>query len=128
MVGSLAGTYAQAAPRPACSVLGLDQVRSIVGAPLVKIDKGSFPPRVQKNQTFSNSTYMEMANGHRFARLTLAWSSPADLSKTNQFYMKRHMLASAVHGDVLVLALVGEGDRNNWAASKKLLAAALAKI
>lgn len=55
----------------------------------------------------------------------------AKLQETSNFYVKRHVEAPAIKGDVLVLAWIGDpsaGKAGDWAASQKLLAAVLQRL
>lgn len=126
----MATASASAAPRAACSVLSLADVRVIVGAPVGIYKPGSFAPTVRGQNTISNCTYtVQNANG-RGARLTLMWG--AKLAQTQQFYDKRHKELASIKGDVLVLASVTNatqaGITFDQPASKKLLEAALHKL
>jgi hypothetical protein len=122
--------------RPACTVLSLEEVRALVGAPVSVFMPDLSTPATRGDTTVSTCTYsIQDAAGHpakgRSAKFTLMWAPKAKLSETNDFYAKRHIEASAVKGDVLVLAWVGNvsnGKAGDWAASQKLLAAVLQKL
>ena len=98
--------------------------------------QASFGPTQRNGSTFSNCTYELLgANGYpaqgRSAKVTLMWAPKAKLAEVNKFYLQRHIEASAVKRDTLVLAWVGDaslGAEGDWAASQKLLAAVLKKL
>jgi hypothetical protein len=125
-----------AAPRSACGVLSLAEVRSLVGAQLVVFEAGSTPATPRGDSTASTCTYVVTdAGGHPAngpgAKFTLLWGPPAKLAQTSDFYIKRHIEASGMKGDVLVVAWVGSpsnGKAGDWPASQKLLAAVLQKL
>ncbi len=59
------------------------------------------------------------------------WGPQAKFAQTSDYYIKRHIEASGMKGDVLVVAWVGSpanGKAGDWAASQKLLAAVLQKL
>ncbi len=84
----------------------------------------------------STCTYVLMdAAGHPAnglgAKFTLMWGPKAKLDQSNDFYIKRHIEASGMKGDVLVVAWIGSpsnGKAGDWPASQKLLAAVLQKF
>src|ERR1700686_163391 len=104
-----------AAPRAACGLLPLAEIRGITGTAVQIFQPGSSVPTTRAGQTFSTCTYTVMdAAGHpahgRSAKFTLNWGPSSALEKTNKFYVKRHKEAVSVRGDVLVLAWVGEAS------------------
>ncbi len=125
-----------ASPRSACDVLSLAEVRTLVGAQMAVFEAGSSPATTRGDATVSTCTYVLMdAGGHPAnglgAKFTLMWASKAKLAETNDFYTKRHIEASGVKGDVLVVAWIGSpstGKAGDWPASQKLLAAVLQKF
>jgi len=127
---------ATASPRTACDVLSLAEVRTLVGAQMVIFEAGSTPPTTRDDSTLSTCTYVLADAGGRpakgpGAKFTLLWGPPAKLAQTNDFYVKRHIEASAMKGDVLVVAWIGnpsQGKVGDWSASQKLLAAVLEKL
>ncbi len=127
---------ALAAPRAACGVLPLAEVRGITGTAVQIFQPGSSLPTTRAGSTFSTCTYVVMdAAGHpargRGAKFTLTWAPSTKLDQTDQFYQKRHIEAVGVKGDVLALAWVGDasnGNAGDWAASQKLLALVLQKL
>ena len=127
---------AAASPRPACSLLSLEEVRVLVGSPVSVFMPDLSTPATRGDTTVSTCTFsIQDAAGHpakgRRAKFTLMWAPKAKLSETNAFYTKRHIEAPAMKGDVLVLACVGSvsnGKAGDWAASQKLLAAVLQKL
>lgn len=125
-----------ASPRKACDVLSLDEVRSVAGAPMVVYEAGSSPPTARGDSTASTCTYVladaagRPVNGLG-AKFTLMWGPKDKLAQTNDFYIKRHIEASGMKGDVVVVAWIGDaskGKAGDWAASQKLLAAVLLKF
>ena len=124
---------ASAAPRDACGVLSLAEVRSLVGAPVSVFDAGSSAPTTRGDATVSTCTYVSLdASGHvakgRGAKFTLMWASDAKLAETNAYYVKRHKEAPGLKGNVLVVAWVGNQSEGDWSASQKLLAEVLKKL
>jgi hypothetical protein len=127
---------AAAGPRAACPLLSLEEVRALVGAPVSVYLPDLSTPSTRADTTFATCTYVVVdAEGHlakgRSAKFSLMWAPKAKLSETNDFYLKRHIEAPAIKGDVLVLAWVGDvshGKGGDWAASQKLLAAVLQKL
>lgn len=127
---------ADASPRPACGVLSLAEIRSLVGAQVTVFEAGSSPPATRGDTTMSTCTYVQTdAGGHPAkgsgAKVTLMWAPDAKLAQSNDFYTKRHVEASGMKGNVLVLAWIGDtakGKAGDWSASQKLLAAALQKL
>ncbi len=127
---------ATANPRSACDVLSLAEVRTLVGAQMVVFEAGSTPPTTRDDSTVSTCTYVLTEAGSRSAKgpgakFTLLWGPPAKLAQTNDFYVKRHIEASGMKGDVLVVAWIGnpsQGKVGDWSASQKLLAAVLEKL
>lgn len=124
---------ASAAPRDACGVLSLAEVRSLVGAPVSVFDASSSAPTTRGDATVSTCTYVSMdANGHvakgRGAKFTLMWASDARLAETNAYYVKRHKEAPGLKGNVLVVAWVGNQSDADWSASQRLLAAVLKNL
>jgi hypothetical protein len=126
---------ATASPRSACDVLPLAEVRSLVGAQMVVFEAGSTPPTIRGDSTASTCTYVVTdAAGHpngSGAKFTLLWGPQAKLAQTSDYYIKRHIEASGMKGDVLVVAWVGSpsnGKVGDWPASQKLLAAVLQKL
>lgn len=127
---------ASASPREACSALSLADVRGLVGAQVSVFQQASFGPTKHTDSTISNCTYVVLgANGHpalgRSAKVTLMWAPKARLAEANKTYLQRRMEASALKGDTLVLAWVGDpsrGAEGDWEASQKLLAAVLKKL
>lgn len=125
-----------ASPRTACDLLPLDEVRSVVGAPVSIFDPELSAPAVRGDLTISTCTYVvKDADGRplngRAAKFSLMWAPQAKLQETNDFYLKRHAEAPGIKGDVLVLAWVGDrssGKAGDWASSQKLLAAVLRKL
>ena len=127
---------ATASPRVACDVLSLAEVRSLVGAQMVVFEAGSSAPTTRGDSTVSTCTYvLTDAGGHPAnglgAKFTLMWAPKAKLAQSNDFYIKRHIEASGMKGDVLVVAWIGspsDGKAGDWSASQKLLAAVLQKL
>jgi hypothetical protein len=127
---------AAASPRPACTLLSLEEVRVLVGSPVSVFMPDLSTPATRDDTTVSTCTYVVVdAAGHPAkggsAKFSLMWAPKAKLSETNDFYTKRHIEAPAIKGDVLVLAWVGNtssGKAGDWAASQKLLAAVLQKL
>lgn len=132
MLFCFAGVAVGAAQPAASSVLPLTEVSAIVGVPVVVSEPSSFSPTAKGDTTVSNCTYLGQSANIRNAKLTLMWASTAKLAETNEYYIKRHKEASAIKGDVLVLAAVMDvaksGTTYDRAASEKLLAAALQKL
>ena len=144
LVGSLvtaclivaASGRATASPRAACDVLSLAEIRSLVGAQVVVFDAGSSPATTRGDSTVSTCTYvLTDASGHVVkglgAKFTLMWGPKDKLTQSNDFYVKRHIEASGMKGDVVVVAWVGDaskGKDGDWPASQKLLAAVLRKL
>jgi hypothetical protein len=133
----LAGTgRGIASPRAACDVLSLTEIRSLVGAQLVVFAAGSSAPTTRGDSTMSTCTYvMTDAAGHPAnglsAKFTLMWAPEEKLTQSGDFYAKRHIEASGMKGDILVVAWIGSpanGKAGDWSASQKLLAAVLAKL
>jgi hypothetical protein len=57
------------------------------------------------------------------------WAPKDKLTQSNDFYAKRHIEATGMKDDVLVVAWIGspaDGTAGDWSASQKLLAAVLA--
>src|SRR6476661_9574170 len=103
---------ATAAPRAACEVLSLAEVRNLVGAQVSVFEVGSSLPTTRGDSTMSTCTYvMTDAAGHPAnglgAKFTLMWAPKTKLAETNDFYTKRHIEASGIKGDILVLAWIG---------------------
>ncbi len=127
---------ATASPRSACDVLSLAEVRTLVGAPMQIFEAGSTPPTPRGDSTASTCTYVVTdAGGHPAngpgAKFTLLWGPQAKLAQTSDYYIKRHIEASGMKGDVLVVAWIGSpanGKAGDWPASQKLLAAVLQKL
>jgi len=127
---------ATASPRAACDVLSLAEVRTLVGAQMAVFEAGSSPATTRGDSTMSTCTYvLTDASGHPAnglgAKFTLMWAPQAKLAQSNDFYTKRHIEASGMKGDVLVVAWIGSpsnGKAGDWSASQKLLAAVLQKI
>lgn len=125
-----------ASPRSACDVLSLAEVRTLVGAQMVVFEAGSTPPTTRNDATASTCTYVVTDAGGRpakgpGAKFTLLWGSKAKLAQTSDYYAKRHIEASGMKGDVLVVAWIGnpsQGKVGDWSASQKLLAAVLEKL
>lgn len=136
--GMLLATSGRAAagPRPACPLLSLEEVRVLVGAPVTVFTPDLSTPATRDDTTFATCVYVAVdAAGHpakgRSAKFSLMWAPKAKLAETNAFYVKRHIEAPAIKGDVLVLAWIGNvanGKAGDWAASQKLLAAVLQKL
>jgi hypothetical protein len=130
------GGHVTAAPRKACDVLSLIEVRSVVGAEMAVFEAGSSPVTTRGESTVSTCTYVTAGSGGRTAngpgaKFTLMWAPQVTLAQTSDFYVKRHIEATAMKGDTLVVAWVGspsEGKTGNWSASQKLLAAVLQKL
>ena len=135
LIAAAAGR-ATASPRSACDVLSLAEIRSLVGAQMVVFEAGSSPATTRGDSTVSTCTYVVTdAGGHPAngpgAKFTLLWAPQAKLAQTNDFYIKRHIEASGMKGDVLVVAWIGSpsnGKAGDWPASQKLLAAVLQKL
>ena len=127
---------ATASPRSACDVLSLAEIRSLVGAQVVVFDAGSSPATTRGDSTVSTCTYvLTDASGHPAkglgAKFTLMWGPKDKLTQSNDFYIKRHIEASGMKGDVVVVAWIGDasnGKAGDWSASQKLLAAVLQKL
>ncbi|MCK9686820.1 hypothetical protein [Scleromatobacter humisilvae] len=125
-----------AAPRTACDLLTLDDVRALVGAPVSIFAPELSTPAVRGDLTVSTCTYvLKDAAGHlakgRGAKFSLMWAPQAKLQEASDFYVKRHAEAPGIKGDVLVLAWVGDasaGIAGDWDASQRLLAAVLRKL
>jgi len=131
IAGYMTPTAANAAPRAACSVLSLAEVRAIVGAPVTVFQSGSPGPTVQGDSTYSTCTYTINAPG-KAARVSLMWGPSATLAKMYTFYVKRNKELPQIKGGALVLASVTDTSHHSMEydtpASKKLLAAAIAKL
>jgi hypothetical protein len=137
-VGMILATSGRAAagPRPACPLLSIEKVRVLVGAPVTVFTPDLSTPAARGDTTFATCVYVAVdAGGHpakgRSAKFSLMWAPKSKLAETNDFYLKRHIEAPAIKGDVLVLAWVGNvsnGKAGDWAASQKLLAAVLQKL
>jgi len=127
---------AAAKPRPACDVLSLAEVRALVGSPVSVFSPDLSTPATRGDTTYATCVYAPLdAAGHpakgRGAKVTLMWAPKAKLVESNDFYTKRHIEASAIKGDVLVLAWVGNaaaGKTGDWPTSTKLLSAVLQKL
>lgn len=127
---------AVAKPRAACDVLPLAQVRELVGAPVSVFSPSLSTPATRGDTTYATCMYSPLdAAGRpvkgRNAKINLMWAPKAKLLEVNGVYTKRHMEASAIKGDVLVLAWVGnpsDGKAGDWTVSTKLLAAVLGKL
>jgi hypothetical protein len=131
VAGYMSPTAANAAPRPACSVLLLAEVRAIVAAPVTVYQPGSPSPTVQGDSTYSTCTYTINAPG-KAARVSLMWGPSATLAKMYKFYVQRNKELPQIKGGALILASVTDSSHHSLAydmpASKKLLAAAAAKL
>jgi hypothetical protein len=130
------GGPAAASPRAACDVLSLAEVRDLVGAPVSVFTPALSTPATRGDTTYATCVYSTLdaagrpAKG-RSAKINLMWAPKAKLVEANDIYTKRHAEASAIKGDVLVLAWVGtaSGEKaGDWPASQKLLAAVLKKL
>ena len=127
---------ATASPRSACDVLSLTEVQSVVGAQMAVFEAGSSPATTRGDSTMSTCTYvLADAGGHPAnglgAKFTLMWAPKAKLAQSSDFYVNRHIEASGMKGDVLVVAWIGSrsnGKSGDWSASQKLLAAVLRKL
>ena len=125
-----------ASPRAACDVLTLAEIRSLVGAQVEVFAAGSSAPITRGDSTVSTCTYvMTDAAGHPAkglsAKFTLMWAPKDKLTQSNDFYAKRHIEATGMKDDILVVAWIGspaDGATGDWSASQKLLAAVLAKL
>ncbi len=130
------GGRGSASPRAACDVLSLAEIRSLVGAQVAVYAAGSSAPTTRGDSTVSTCTYvMTDAAGHPAnglsAKFTLMWAPKDTLTQSNDFYAKRHIEATGVKDDTLVVAWIGspaDGKAGDWSASQKLLAAVLAKL
>ena len=117
-------------------MLSLAEVRSLAGAQLVVFEPGSSPATTRGDTTVSTCTYVQTdASGRQVnglgAKFTLMWGPKDKLTQTNDYYVKRHIEASGMKGDVLVVAWIGDaskGKAGDWSASQKLLAAVLQKL
>lgn len=131
VISCLASAPANAAPRAACSVLSLAQVQAIVAAPVTVYQASSPGPTVQGKSTTSTCTYTLNKPG-KAARVSLMWGPSADLAKMYKFYVQRNKELPQIKGDALVLASVTDTSHHSMEydtpASKKLLAAAIAKL
>ncbi|HEY5094085.1 MAG TPA: hypothetical protein VII69_03100 [Candidatus Eremiobacteraceae bacterium] len=131
IVGYAIPAPANAAPRPACSVLPLADVRAIVAAPVTVYQPGSSNPTVQGDSTYSTCTYSLNKPGMG-ARVSLMWGPSATLAKMYKFYVQRNKELPQIKGGALVLASVTDTSHHSMEydtpASKKLLAAAIAKL
>ena len=125
-----------ARPRAACDVLSLAEIRSLVGAQVAVFAAGSSAPITRGDSTVSSCTYVmtdaagRPANGLS-AKFTLMWAPKDKLTQSNDFYAKRHIEATGMKDDILVVAWIGspaDGTAGDWSASQKLLAAVLAKL
>ena len=133
---SAASRPAAAKPRPACDVLSLAEVRELVGSPVSVFTPELSTPATRGDTTYATCVYSPLdAAGHpakgRSAKISLMWAPKAKLVESNDFYTKRHIEASAIKGDVLVLAWVGNasaGKTGDWPTSAKLLSAVLQKL
>jgi hypothetical protein len=132
----VASGSAVAGPRAACDLLPLEEIRGQVGAPVSIFAPDLSMPAVRGDVTIATCTYLPKdAAGHvmrgRGAKFSLMWAPQAKLQEANDVYLKRHAEASAIKGDVLVVAWVGDasaGKAGDWAASQKLLATVLQKL
>lgn len=131
IVGFMVPAPANAAPRAACSVLSLAAVQAIVGAPVTVYQASSPGPTVQGDSTYSTCTYTLNKPG-KAARVSVMWGPSAALSKLYRFYAQRNKELPQIKGGALVLASVTDTSHHSMEydtpASKKLLAAAIAKL
>jgi hypothetical protein len=131
VIGCMAAAPVNAAPRPACSILTLAAVRAIVAAPVTVYLPGSPGPTVQGTSTTSTCTYTINRPG-KAARVSLMWGPSAALAKMYKFYVQRNKELPQIKGGALVLASVTDTSHHSMEydtpASKKLLAAAIAKL
>ena len=131
VIGWMASAPANAAPRAACSVLSLADVRAIVAAPVTVYQASSPGPTAQGDSTYSTCTYTLNRPG-RSARVSVMWGPSAALAKFYKFYVQRNKELPQIKGGALVLASVTDSSNHTLAydtpASKKLLAAAIAKL
>lgn len=118
--------------RAACSILTLQEVRTIVGAPVNVFAEASFPPKKEDETTISTCTYATGGPKNRGARVILMWGTSAHLADINGYYAKRNKEIAKIRGDMLVLASVMDtspaGFTDDRPATEKLLAAVLAKL
>ena len=125
---------ATASPRSACDVLSLAEVRPGRGSG-GRI-RGRFIAGNHTRRLDSVDLHVHAGGrGHRAnglgAKFTLMWGPKDKLTQSNDFYIKRHIEASGMKGDVLVVAWIGnasKGKAGDWSASQKLLAAVLQKL
>jgi len=131
ILACFAPASANAAPRDACSVLTVAEVRAIVAAPVTVFQPGSSKPTVQGESTYSTCTYTLNRPG-KAARVSLMWGPSADLAKMYKFYVQRNKELPQIKGGALVLASVTDTSHHSMEydtpASKKLLAATIAKL
>ena len=127
---------AAAKPRAACDVLSLAEVRDLVGSPVSVFSPTLSTPATRGDTTYATCVYavLDAAGGPvkgRGAKISLIWAPKAKLVETNDIYTKRHIEASAIKGDALVLAWVGnsaEGKAGDWTLGAKPLATVLNKL
>jgi hypothetical protein len=122
---------ANAAPRAACGLFSLAEIRAVLAAPVVSLIAGTPAPTVRGDSTFSTCTYGLPKTMRDASSFTLMWAPSAELARLEKFSAQRKATAQ-IKGDVLVLATVTKTSGGtaviDQVASKKLLAAILAKL
>ena|GEM_PF-4499055 len=127
----IAPAAANAAPRAACGLFSLAEIRTVLAAPVVSLIEGTPPPTVRGDATFSTCTYALPKTFRDGSSFTLMWAPAAELAQTAKFYAQKKATTQMKNG-VLVLATVTKTSGGtaviDRAASKKLLAAILARL
>lgn len=130
MFSSIAILPAHAGSRAACSLLPLNQVRTIVGAPV--IISVSQNPVTLHGETISSCVYSLPRSNGRGAAISIVSGPASALAKLKQMHDKSRTDVSTIKGGVFVSAGVegtsGSTLKNDPAASQKLLAAMLQKL
>jgi hypothetical protein len=127
----VAPATANAAPRAACGLFSLAEIRAVLAAPVVSLIAGTPAPTVRGDATFSTCTYGLPKTFRDASSFTLMWAPSAELAQTKRVYAQRNQLVQ-IKNNVLILATVTKTSGGtaviDQAASKKLLAAILAKL
>lgn len=122
---------ANAAPRAACGLFSIAEIRTILAAPVVSMIEGTPPPTVRGDATFSTCTYALPKTFRDASSFTLMWAPSAELAQTAKFYAQKKA-TTQTKNNVLVLATVTKTSGGtaviDHVASQKLLAAILAKL
>ncbi|HEY5094084.1 MAG TPA: hypothetical protein VII69_03095 [Candidatus Eremiobacteraceae bacterium] len=127
----LAPAAANAAPRAACGLFSLAEIRAVLAEPVVSMIAGTPAPTVRGDATLSTCTYALPKTFKDGSSFTLMWAPAAELAQTAKFYAQRKA-TTQMKNNVLVLATVTKTSGGtaviDQVASKKLLAAILAKL